>query len=96
MAKHCDDCSALIKFATLETGKPMPVEALPDDKGNIACRVSGKRLVDAYVITMSRPLQRGYVSYMAHWTTCKRGKRRPRSIHPTKPATEAPAPPSLF
>lgn len=75
----CFRCHAVIKFVTMEaTRKSVPVEPHPDSRGTVAARKvkpAGYGMhprLFGYVISHDRPLEDGYVLYMAHHAECYR------------------------
>lgn len=68
--KNCSACQARIFFLTMESGKQMPVDAEPSEKGNIWIgedgigRVVGK----GDETTVDVPL------YISHFATCSSAK----------------------
>lgn len=83
----CRDCHATIKFVRLDTGRLIPVEPIPNTRGNVAAaKRPGGRLI-GYVISEKRPLEPGFASYVPHFADCKQARR---------PKTPTPRPPSLF
>jgi hypothetical protein len=76
MSKICDRCFATIRFVRLDTGKPIPVDPIPQpDRGNVAAHLEGKTLV-GYVISSAKPLQAAYERYVPHFASCKPDKPR--------------------
>lgn len=82
----CRDCAAAIKFVTLDTGRPIPVDPHPfPDRGNVAARNNSGALT-GYVMSRTKPLRDGYQRYLPHHATCR----------PPKPQGQGQRPPSLF
>jgi hypothetical protein len=57
------------------TGKVMPIDAAPNDKGNVAIKVEPSGALFGWVISEERPLlpshvSAGYQLYMSHFATC--------------------------
>ena len=89
----CRRCPAAILFIRMrDSGKAMPVDPWPDDRGNIAALPAGpKTYVDGHYLAAHEPLAVGEVRLMPHWSTCG-----DPSI-PGRPNKRPPAPePSLF
>ena len=85
----CDECQARIVYVTMTaTGKRVPVDPIPDDKGTVCGRLVGNILV-GYVVSQSRPHERPYTRYTAHFGTCP---DRPRP----EPKPQAEPAPTLF
>jgi DNA-directed RNA polymerase subunit RPC12/RpoP len=81
----CEHCRARIVFVTMTTtGKRVPVDPIPDDKGTVCGRLIGTKL-QGYVISKDHPYERPYTRYAAHFATCS---DRPRPA--PKPPTEDP------
>ena len=88
----CRRCPAAILFVRMRSGKAMPVDPWPDDRGNIAALPTGpKTYTDGRYLAKGESLAEGEVRLMPHWGTCGHNpagvKGRPR---PPEPA------PSLF
>jgi hypothetical protein len=71
----CHDCHATIRFVRLDTGRPIPIDPIPHERGNVAAREAGTTLV-GYVISASKPLRPEYWTYLPHRATCRPGKPR--------------------
>lgn len=71
---RCRSCSAPIVWATTRAGKPMPVDAVPVEDGNVelAPPPAGKRAPVATVLTgpslLGGPLRK------SHFATCKQAE----------------------
>lgn len=82
----CYRCGAQIRFVRMESGKPMPCNPIPDDKGNVAALRRGDgQYVDGYAVSRNRPPQAGYTLFRPHFADCSK---------PKKAAAEPP--PALF
>lgn len=83
----CRDCHTDVLWVTLsDSGKRMPVDPYPDDRGNVAIRkspVPGEWT--AYVVSHDRPPAPGWKVVRSHMATCpKRRKEAPeREPEPT-------------
>lgn len=82
---RCRDCRMPIKFVHPETradAKPLPVDPVPDDGGNVSARVVQGRLVGR-VLRRGEDDPTGWQRFMPHHATCavrsrgRKGKRRP-------------------
>jgi hypothetical protein len=86
----CDQCQARIVFVFMTaTGKPVPVDPMPVDDGNVCARQVSPTRKEGYVISKDKPPNPSYTRFAAHFGTCD---SRPRPA--PKPKTE-PAP-TLF
>ena len=86
---ECRECAAPIVFARLDSGRCIPLNPIPDPKGNVACRMSGGRLV-GFVISRDRlPGPLDSFRMVPHHATCEERNRVVK-----RPAE--PPPPSLF
>lgn len=84
-------CGMPIRFVQDErTGKRRPVDAAPDDDGNVvARRLTGVDIYVGHTLAPGEPAPAGWVRFMPHQATCRaRGRRRKR--------TTSPAPQTLF
>jgi hypothetical protein len=79
---ECKLCQAPIVFARLDTGKAIPLNPIPDQRGNVAVHMSGGNLY-GFVVTRDRlpgPTDRRMVP---HYATCEKQRTTP-----TKPARQ--------
>lgn len=77
MTVPCKECGATLRFVKMRTGKAMPVDPVPDPRGNVAAlRGTGGRYVDGRVITAADPAAVGEVVFNAHWNSCPMGRRK--------------------
>lgn len=94
MAK-CRDCWAPIRFVHITTtGRPLPVDAVADEGGNVFARVIAGRLTGR-VRTKDEQLPEGWQIWMPHHATCEIKLREQR----LKGARGSPGPtaqPALF
>lgn len=67
---ECRECSLPIVFATLTSGKKMPLNPKPNHRGNVACKLAGGELRGRVVGPSSRPATHPERLYMAHFATC--------------------------
>lgn len=77
----CRDCNtASIVFVRMRSGKAMPVDPHPDERGNIvALRDNGGRYLDGrYDTVFSGQLKTGEVRLMPHYATCSSPKHQPK------------------
>lgn len=89
----CRVCSAPIVFVRMRSsGKPMPVDPIPDERGNIAALRAGKgQYVDGHYLHQGQAIADGEVQLMPHFATCNDTRK------PTRPRPPAAEPtPSLF
>lgn len=84
----CRDCSATMRWVKMRSGAAMPVEPIPDDRGNIAAlKGSNGQYLDGQVIkpeTDRAELRfRGLTVFMPHKAVCGGGRPvRPRQDQP--------------
>jgi len=82
---ECRLCHDPIVFARLDTGKAMPLNPMPDSRGNVAVHLAGGRkgaVLLGFVISRDRlpgPLDQRMVP---HYATCEKQRT------PTKPARQ--------
>lgn len=70
---RCKKCPAQIEWVLTEAGKPMPINAEPDPKGNlvvVGVEHDGTRQVK--VADLFTPADA--VRYMPHWATCPKAE----------------------
>lgn len=85
----CRDCGAVVRWVKTRAGKSMPVNPVPDPRGNIAATlVAGGRYVDGRVITKLDPAALGETVFRAHWADCPRGERTTRPKPKPTPTQE--------
>lgn len=71
---ECRDCAFPILF--VKVGKSLiPVNPLPDDKGNVAAMVIGSSL-HGYVLSKTQPWRAPYLLMMPHHATCEAVERK--------------------
>lgn len=88
------DCGALIWFCRV-AGSPMPLNAQPDDAGNIAA-CPDRDWIPARVISPGDQLADGEQRWMPHWRTCTSPAAfRKRQRHKDRPVREAGQPAQL-
>lgn len=68
--EKCSSCSSLVFFATSERGRPIPMNPLPVQDGNMALRWADGILLMARVLSESE--REGYDGplYVTHFLTC--------------------------
>ncbi|MFF0510982.1 hypothetical protein [Streptomyces sp. NPDC004250] len=75
----CPSCLAEIRWAITERGRRQPVNAAPDDRGNLAVYTDGTGTLRARVLTKDRPaLEHHEWRAMPHVATCM--GPRPRAV----------------
>lgn len=81
----CKKCRAPIRFVlNTETGHRIPVDAVPDEGGNVIARNEGGELV-GHVKTKGETLPEspsGWGLWMPHFATCQARMKRGRSPRP--------------
>lgn len=71
----CRECRRPIKFVHITTTqRPMPIDAVPDEGGNVFARVVGGRLA-GHVKTKGEDLPEGWQIFMPHHATCEVANR---------------------
>lgn len=76
MSKACFSCGATIEFVSLEgSSRVMPIDPVPDDRGNVAVVRRGRKLI-GYVVSKAWPWKQPYVLHMPHRASCKPDKPR--------------------
>ena len=84
---ECKDCHLPIRFVWItKTQRAMPVNALPDERGNVAAHIAGGRLTGFVISRDHRPGPLDPLRFMPHAATCE-AKQRP-STTPTPAADE--------
>ena len=87
---ECSECCNPILFVLLNTGKRIPVDPMPNPRGNVAAMRIGHNL-HGFVLSATHPDHRApYVLHMPHHATCPE-RPGPKAA---KPAREPD--PSLF
>ncbi len=87
----CKKCRNPIKFVTnIETGRRIPVDAVPDEDGNVAATMSDLRELVGRVLHKNEKPPDEWVVYMPHHATCRFSDRRGRKNTRPEP------PPTLF
>lgn len=82
-------CSASILFVRMAaTGRPMPIDPAPDDRGNIAAQKAPRGYVNGRYLAKDEQLREHEIRFMPHWGTCndpaitgrpqKRSRPKPR------------------
>jgi hypothetical protein len=84
-APSCNRCGATLKFVDMaDTGKRMPVNAVPDPTGTIAARWTGERWAGGYVLKRGEQPKPGFKIFRTHYADC-------RPNEPKKTRTESAA-----
>lgn len=72
MSERCQSCSAEIFFALTRKGHRMPINKIPDPKGNVVVEPVGTSSFLAHVVDMfTKPEAK---RYMPHHATCPQGR----------------------
>lgn len=86
---ECRDCAAPIVFARLDSGKAIPLDPMPNPRGNVACQLIAGRL-HGHVLSETRPYPYGNltdaVRMTPHAATCPERKGPAKA----KPVPDAP------
>lgn len=84
----CRNCYATISFVSLDTGKALPINPVPDPTGNVIAKRAGTKL-RGYVESREKPFREneGFRRYRPHHADCHTEAERPRVAR-----AEAPAP----
>lgn len=78
-------CRRPVAWVLLSTGNRMPVDPVPDERGNVAARLVGRRL-EGRVLKKDEPAPEGWQRYMPHQALCeiashsRKGKRAPAAL----------------
>lgn len=87
---ECRDCHLPIRFVRITTtGSAMPVNPQPDERGNVAARITGGRLTGFVISNDHRPGPLDPLRFMPHHATCEAKQR-------TSTTTPRPDDPALF
>lgn len=84
----CKDCHGTMRWVRMRTGSAMPVEPIPDDRGNVAAlRGTNGQLIDGQVIKKGTDHDAlriaGYQIFLPHKAVCGGGRDpRPRADQP--------------
>jgi ribosomal protein L32 len=77
---ECRDCHEPIRFVHItKTGRPMPVNPLTNQKGNVAARIAGGRLTGFVISRDHRPGPLDPFRFMPHHATCEERQRKTSS-----------------
>lgn len=69
---ECKGCGLPIRFIRITTtDRPMPINPMPDETGNVAGRLSGGRLVGFVISRDHRPGPLDPFRFMPHAATCE-------------------------
>ena len=66
---ECSECCNPILFVILNTGKRIPVDPMPNPRGNVAARRIGNNL-HGHVIGNALAVEPPYLAHMPHAATC--------------------------
>jgi hypothetical protein len=83
---ECRTCAEPIRFVRLDTGKAMPVNPLPDPRGNVTASVIMGRLA-GFVISEEHQPRPGAMRFVPHFATCEERKKKAKADGPS-PAEE--------
>lgn len=76
---ECRDCGDPIRFVLIETtGRPMPVNPMPNQAGNVAAHLSGGRLLGFVVSRDRQPGPLDPFRFMPHAATCDARVEEPK------------------
>ncbi len=78
----CESCAAEIRWVTLESGRPMPLDPAPHPNGNIIVGIGGR-----YRVLDGSQLPAEVAAWRSHFATCPHASR-----HRRRPVTRPPAP----
>lgn len=90
---ECRECHDPIRFVALNTGKSVPVNPQPSDRGTVAARrVATTRgpALHGRIIHADDPPTETEETYVVHFATCEERKRKTPTTAPVEPE------PSLF
>lgn len=90
----CESCSAEIRWVTLESGRPMPLDPAPHPNGNVIVGVGGR-----YRVLDGSQLPAEVAAWRSHFATCphaSRHRKRPVTRPPQDATAEADDQLSLF
>lgn len=79
--QDCRRCTAPIRFVALTNGSALPVNPLPDPKGNVCARKVAGRL-RGYVISREHAADPLFLRFMPHHATCQENLRATRPEDP--------------
>lgn len=82
---ECRECGLPMRFVllTTTTNRAMPVNARPDERGNVAAHLEGTRLVGFVISKDHRPGPYDPYRFMPHAATCEARKKKKQSSKPT-------------
>ncbi|WP_293784159.1 hypothetical protein [uncultured Aeromicrobium sp.] len=90
----CKKCRNPILFVTnQDTGRRIPVDAVPDEDGNVAATTNVLSELVGRVLRKDEQPPHGWQVYMPHHATCRYSDRRRKGSKPNRPVIEQP---SLF
>ncbi len=68
----CARCGATLKFVVMaETGKRLPVNAIPDPHGLIAARWTGERWAGGHTLAQGAEARPGFKRFRSHFADCR-------------------------
>jgi len=79
---ECRLCHLPIRFVKLDTGKALPVNPRPDERGNVAARLQGGRLVGFVISRDHRPGPLDPFRFYPHHATCEELEKNKKSTPP--------------
>lgn len=79
---ECKDCHLPIRFVWIvTTGRAMPVNPQPDERGNVAAHIAGGRVCGFVISQDRRPGPLDPLRFMPHAATCEaRQKPQPKPV----------------
>lgn len=75
VAARCQVCHAEIWWALTCSGKRIPIDTVPTDRGNVVIERRSGDLVEVRVLGKNTPRPPDQPVYMPHFATCKRRLR---------------------
>lgn len=76
----CRECTLPVRFVALDTGKALPVDPAPSERGNVCARVLSGRL-HGYVVSKAHPADPLFLRFMPHHATCPERQRTTTPEH---------------
>jgi hypothetical protein len=80
MAVECGWCPAQIEWAFTMRGKRIPIDALPDENGNLAVRRTESGRLLSRMLTTDSPLRPDERRAMPHHATCSGNPKNRKAI----------------
>jgi hypothetical protein len=85
--ERCNQCAARIRWAITERGRRQPIDAEPNEAGNLAAHVNGTGTLKVRVLTRERDRLEGTEwRAMPHAATCTAPRGRQPSSRPGRRA----------